>query len=66
MTPNTADRTRRGRPAHSHAQPPPPRKARGTFGTRLDMKTSPYLYVAPFFVIFLIFQLYPLVYTFWV
>jgi cellobiose transport system permease protein len=66
MTPNTADRTRRGRPAHSHAQPPPPRKARGNFGTRLDMKTSPYLYVAPFFVIFLIFQLYPLVYTFWV
>ncbi|MEH1011973.1 sugar ABC transporter permease [Micromonospora sp. CPCC 206060] len=34
--------------------------------SRFDMKYSPYLYVAPFFVLFGIFGLYPLVYTFWV
>jgi len=33
--------------------------------SRLDIKTSPYLYVAPFFVIFGIFGLYPVVWTFW-
>ncbi|HET9518519.1 MAG TPA: sugar ABC transporter permease [Actinoplanes sp.] len=31
--------------------------------TRIDMKVSPYLYVAPFFILFGIFGLYPLVYT---
>ncbi|HZF97695.1 MAG TPA: sugar ABC transporter permease, partial [Pseudoxanthomonas sp.] len=33
---------------------------------RLDMKLSPYAYIIPFFVIFGIFGLYPMVYTFWV
>jgi cellobiose transport system permease protein len=33
---------------------------------RLDIKASPYLYVAPFFVLFAVFGLYPLVYTFYV
>jgi len=33
--------------------------------SRLDIKTSPYLYVAPFFIIFGIFGLYPVVWTFW-
>jgi cellobiose transport system permease protein len=33
---------------------------------RLDLKASPYLYVAPFFVIFGIVGLFPLVYTAWV
>jgi cellobiose transport system permease protein len=33
---------------------------------RLDIKASPYLYVAPFFVLFAIFGLYPLGYTLYV
>jgi cellobiose transport system permease protein len=33
---------------------------------RLDIKISPYLYVAPFFVIFAIFGLYPMGYTLWI
>jgi cellobiose transport system permease protein len=36
---------------------------RGWLLGRLDMKYSPYLYIAPFFVLFAIFGLYPLVYT---
>src|SRR3954453_22709427 len=32
---------------------------------RADVKVSPYLYVAPFFVIFLAFGLFPLGYTAW-
>jgi cellobiose transport system permease protein len=34
--------------------------------SRADSKVSPYLYIAPFFVLFGIFGLYPLVYTAWV
>jgi cellobiose transport system permease protein len=34
--------------------------------TQLDIKYSPYLYIAPFFVLFGIFGLFPLGYTFWV
>jgi cellobiose transport system permease protein len=33
---------------------------------RLDLKASPYLYVAPFFVLFLVFGFFPLLYTGWV
>jgi cellobiose transport system permease protein len=33
---------------------------------RLDITVSPYLYIAPFFVLFAIFGLFPLGYTFWV
>ena len=33
---------------------------------RLDVKASPYLYVAPFFLIFIAFGLFPLGYTAWV
>src|SRR5438045_4987403 len=32
---------------------------------RLDTKVSPYLYIAPFFVVFGIFGLFPLLYTGW-
>jgi cellobiose transport system permease protein len=31
--------------------------------SRLDMKASPYLYTAPFFILFMIFGLFPLLYT---
>ena len=34
--------------------------------SRLDTKLSPYLYIAPFFVLFAIFGAFPLVYTAWV
>jgi cellobiose transport system permease protein len=33
--------------------------------TRLDLKTSPYLYIAPFFIVFGIFGLYPMLWTLW-
>jgi cellobiose transport system permease protein len=51
----------RGAPA-KHALPP--RRARHRFA-RWDLKYSPYLYVAPFFVLFGIFGLYPMLWTFW-
>lgn len=66
MSIDTADRTSRGGPPHL----PRHQAGHGAPGrswlSRLDMKGSPYLYLAPFFVIFLIFQAYPLLYTFWV
>ncbi|RLP96819.1 carbohydrate ABC transporter permease [Micromonospora sp. CV4] len=34
--------------------------------SRLDTRLSPYLYIAPFFLLFAVFGAYPLVYTFWV
>jgi cellobiose transport system permease protein len=47
---------------------PPPRRPRRTWRvrlSRLDLKGSPYLYIAPFFILFAIFGLYPLGYTGW-
>ncbi|UYB37542.1 sugar ABC transporter permease [Arthrobacter koreensis] len=47
----------------------PPVTARLTFRQRLsqwDMKASPYLYISPFFILFGLTGLFPLVYTFWV
>jgi cellobiose transport system permease protein len=32
----------------------------------VDVKASPYLYVAPFFLVFSVFGVYPLVYTLWI
>jgi cellobiose transport system permease protein len=46
--------------------PPPVRPPRGVRLSRLDQRWSPYLYVAPFFLLFGVFGLYPLGYTFWV
>nr|WP_133741501.1 sugar ABC transporter permease [Actinorugispora endophytica] len=34
--------------------------------TRLDLRTSPYLFIAPFFLLFAVFGLFPLLYTVWV
>jgi cellobiose transport system permease protein len=59
------------RPAdHRPAGAPPPRARRKTGSARgtgrlgrLDIKASPYLYVAPFFVLFGAFGVFPLVYT---
>jgi cellobiose transport system permease protein len=51
-----------------HAPPPPPARRkhakppRARLG-RLDMKVSPYLYIAPFFILFMAFGLFPVLYT---
>jgi cellobiose transport system permease protein len=42
---------------------PPPVSNLGAKLSRFDIKASPYLYIAPFFVLFGIFGLYPLLYT---
>src|SRR5205085_7650844 len=53
------------------ARPAPPRRRarpgreRVSRWHRLDLKVSPYLYIAPFFVVFGIFGLFPLLYTGW-
>ncbi|MET7706499.1 sugar ABC transporter permease [Micromonospora sp. NPDC005413] len=41
------------------------RRSLGRF-SRLDNRLSPYLYIAPFFLLFAVFGAYPLAYTFWV
>lgn len=49
--------------------PPPPegrRRSRFAFLSRWDIKGSPYLYVAPFFLLFAVFGAYPMLYTLWV
>ncbi|MFD9737364.1 carbohydrate ABC transporter permease [Umezawaea sp. NPDC059074] len=54
----------RPRPAETRVPPAPlPRRS---FLSHVDAKWSPYLFVAPFFVIFAIFGLFPLAYTGWV
>ncbi|MGW7299672.1 carbohydrate ABC transporter permease [Streptomyces sp. NPDC054829] len=45
---------------------PPPEKNRARLLSRLDRNGSPYLFIAPFFVLFAVFGLYPLGYTAWV
>ncbi|WP_369182373.1 carbohydrate ABC transporter permease [Streptomyces sp. Y1] len=52
-------------PGGRRPAPPPPRPWR-TRLYRWDLKASPYLYVAPFFLCFLAFGLFPLIYTGWV
>src|SRR6266702_3144122 len=49
------------RPAQQ--RPAPPGQARVSRWHRWDLKVSPYLYVAPFFVVFGVFGLFPLLYT---
>lgn len=54
------------RAPHQGVAPAPPRKPKLTWRQRLsllDVKWSPYLYVAPFFVIFGVVGLFPLLYT---
>ncbi|MET0715076.1 MAG: sugar ABC transporter permease [Mycetocola sp.] len=57
------------RPVESSSPPPPrtPKKTPMSMKHRLaafDVKASPYFYVAPFFILFAIVGLFPLVYTF--
>lgn len=54
------------RASHQGVAPAPPRKPRLTFRQRLskaDVKWSPYLYIAPFFVVFGVVGLFPLLWT---
>ena len=55
---------------HGAGRPPAPGSAprrKGRFGlTRLDIKLSPYMYIAPFFIVFAIFGFWPFLYTVWV
>src|SRR5690606_34497356 len=55
------------RPATEQQTEPPPRRI-GLGGrlSRWDLKISPYLYISPFFILFFITGLFPLLYTFWV
>ncbi|MFI9642367.1 carbohydrate ABC transporter permease [Micromonospora sp. NPDC051925] len=53
-------------PSPSAPPPTPPRRrSRAITLNRLDLKVSPYLYIAPFFVIFGIFGFYPMLRTAW-
>jgi len=47
------------------AAPDPARRHRPLLSW-LDVKASPYLYVTPFFIIFSIFGIYPILYTLWI
>ncbi|AAZ54973.1 sugar ABC transporter permease [Thermobifida fusca] len=42
------------------------RERRQIFWTRMDLRVTPYLFIAPFFILFAIFGLFPLLYTVWV
>jgi cellobiose transport system permease protein len=48
------------------AAPRDPRAKRRSRLARLDMKVSPYFFISPFYVVFMIFGAFPLVYTLWV
>jgi cellobiose transport system permease protein len=57
----------RAEPPGSAPLPPPARRSRSPFRqrlSRLDVKASPYLYIAPFFILFGLIGLFPLIYTF--
>jgi cellobiose transport system permease protein len=61
-----ASTTSHRRPTAGPPGRPPLRSARRSRLAWLDIKASPYLYVAPFFVIFVCFLLYPMIYTLYV
>ncbi|MEU4400396.1 carbohydrate ABC transporter permease [Micromonospora orduensis] len=48
------------RPAPRHSS------QRGRLLNRLDLRLTPYVFVLPFFVLFAIFGVYPIIYTFWI
>ena len=47
----------------SVAPKPSPSLARSAFWSRLDVKSAPYLYIAPFFLLFALVGMFPLLYT---
>ncbi|MGI5500002.1 carbohydrate ABC transporter permease [Lentzea sp. CA-135723] len=56
----------RERPATSAGRTPPERPSLRDRVSRVEVRWSPYLFIAPFFVIFAVFGLFPLAYTAWV
>jgi cellobiose transport system permease protein len=52
-------------PAAARVDPPGRRRWRARL-SKLDMAFSPYLYISPFYLLFAVFGLFPLGYTFWV
>jgi cellobiose transport system permease protein len=56
--------------AGAQAAPPdpggPPRRGWRVRLDRLDLKASPYLFISPFYLVFLLFGLFPLLFTLWV
>ncbi|MGO1285838.1 MAG: carbohydrate ABC transporter permease, partial [Brachybacterium sp.] len=55
-----------GPPPDSGPAPRRPRPAWRTALTRLDMRFTPFLFISPFFVLFIITGLFPILYTAWV
>ena len=53
------------RPAPQHAAPPSPPSRAKLWLYRFDTKGIPYVFIAPFFILFGAFGLFPLVYTVW-
>ncbi len=54
-------------PVAGGARPVPPERGRVRARlSRLDQTLSPYLYISPFYLLFAVFGLFPLGYTFWV
>jgi cellobiose transport system permease protein len=53
-------------PRHAGQRPVPTGRDRASWWHRVDRKFSPYLYIAPFFTVFGVFGLFPLIYTGWV
>ena len=49
-------------PPHRRRGPP----ARGARGAAAEARAAPYAYVAPFFLLFAAFGLFPLIYTAWI
>ncbi|SFR25665.1 cellobiose transport system permease protein [Lentzea waywayandensis] len=62
LRPRTAPST----PAAGSRPPEQPRPRLRDRISRVEVKWSPYLFIAPFFVIFAVFGLFPLIYTAWV
>src|SRR5256885_11463415 len=53
-------------PAAAREVTPPGRRRWRVRLSRLDVTLSPYLYISPFYLLFAVFGLFPLGYTFWV
>ncbi|MFJ5986065.1 carbohydrate ABC transporter permease [Lentzea sp. NPDC092896] len=66
MATDLRPRTAPSIPAAGSRPPEQPRSRLRDRISRVEVKWSPYLFIAPFFVIFLVFGLFPLIYTAWV
>jgi cellobiose transport system permease protein len=54
------------KPVRRHVAAVPAKGRRRAWRSRLDLHGSPYFFIAPFFVLFTLFGLFPLLYTAWV